>query len=615
MAASRCLRCKPRAFNPIHRLLRRSSHSLSPLVNPPSRMHSFTRPWLPRNTLNSRIEALLEARGFDLSFLNSKLDDLDFAHALNHLFDVSCDAALAFYFFRLSQRSHGIQHNLRTICTLIHISVSGNLNHIAVNLLRGIVAELGEGEGEWIHLVFDVLRDGSRERKDLGIVYSMLVRCCVDVGKVGAGLQLMERMKRYGFFPSVVEYCMGEHGDFGGAWKLVLEMWSGGVGVDVVVYTTVIHGLCKQGFVREGTCLLYKMLQMGVIIDSVLIASVINCYCKAGRMSEVKVFRSFPECVPDVFMYNSFMLRLCRDGNVVEANRLLNEMFELGVTPDSYNYDTLVVGYCKSEQVEEALKVFGQMIRRGHRPSVLTYTVLIEGHGKENQCELQTVETFFHAMKTDCLQPDVLAYNALIHVYCQMGYMSKAYELKDMMMRDGVSPDVATYNILMHGLIKRGFILESRELFNELVRRGFSPDKITYTDMIHGYSKQAKFEEAYLIWCTMTENGTKPDLVTCSALLSSMCKAKRMHEASVFFQKMLSIGLEPDLILYNTLIRGFCSEGNVDEAFNLLSAMAKHGVFPDNSTCRSLIYGLEKKGMENPIESAALKLCQIFHVI
>ncbi|XP_039138107.1 pentatricopeptide repeat-containing protein At2g19280-like [Dioscorea cayenensis subsp. rotundata] len=331
MAASRCLRCKPRAFNPIHRLLRRSSHSRSPPLDPPSRMHSFTRPWLPRNILNARIEAFLKAGGFDICFLNSELDDLDFSRVLSHLFDVSSDAALAFYFFRLYQRSHGIQHNLRTLCTLIHISVSGNLNHIAVNLLRRIVAELSEGEGEWIDLVFDILRDVSRERKDLEIVYSMLVRCCLDAGKVGAALQLMERMKRFGFFPSVGVYvvlfetllesgqlslawevfvempsldncssCMFlglfvhafvKHGDFGGAWKLVREMWSGGVGVDVFICTTVIHGRMLEG---------------------------------------AKVFRSFPECVPDVFMYNSFMLQLCRDGNVIEANRMLNEMFEVG---------------------------------------------------------------------------------------------------------------------------------------------------------------------------------------------------------------------------------------------------------------------------------------------
>ncbi|XP_020271904.1 pentatricopeptide repeat-containing protein At2g19280-like [Asparagus officinalis] len=501
------------------------------------------------------------------------------------------------YFFSHSQRVSGAKHGLLVTCTVIHIAVSGNMNHVAMRFMKEIAAN-----DEWRGLVLEKLKETSRSRDGLGVVYSMLVQCYLDLGMIDSVIETMRKIGKLGFHPSIQVYnsllmvllkrkrmecawqvfvempewedqskvssCLSvfiqefcSHGDFESACKLLFGMKNCVGCADVIAYTMVIDALCKRGFLKEATSLLYKLIQMGNSLDTILVSSIIDGYCKDGKLVEAKSLLGLPGRVPDVFTYNSFILTLCRSGNMEEANEIFMEMFDL----------VLIEACCKIE-------------------------------------DLAGAECVFNALKRDGLQPDAFVYNVLINGYSKKGFMHRAYELKYMMTQDGVSPDIVTYNTIMHGLVKRGYMSDCRGIYDELVRRGFSPDKITVTSLIHSYSKEGNLAEAYLIWCNMTKNKTKPDIVTCSALLHGFCTKKRMQDANFLFRKMLGLGLKSDLILYNTLIQGFCNVGDVNEACQLLIAMKHDGILPNNATYRALVRGLERKGVENAEEIASMKM-------
>lgn len=106
-----------------------------------------------------------------------------------------------------------MDHGLRSVCTLVHISVSGNMNHIAMSFLRDIARNGDNGE-EWLYLVFDVLRETSRERKVLQIVYSMLVSCCIYEGVISVAMKLISRMRKLNFFLGSGVYGSFMRGNF-----------------------------------------------------------------------------------------------------------------------------------------------------------------------------------------------------------------------------------------------------------------------------------------------------------------------------------------------------------------------------------------------------------------
>ncbi|KAK1293115.1 hypothetical protein QJS10_CPB17g01634 [Acorus calamus] len=594
-----------------------------------------------------RMRPMLLKRGWEPSFLNSLGCDLDesmVTQSLNDLFDLSSDAELVFDFFLWFERSSGSVHGIRSVCTMIHLSVLGYKCYIAVRLFHSLVKNNDGGEA-WDDLVFGILSETHRGGKTLKIVYSMLFMTYLRENMIDSALKLMLRMKWLGFFPSlrachallkvlleskkfnlacevlseiqshglplnvwiislfIREYCAS--GDLVSACKLLFEMWDNGAKPDIVCYTIVSDALCKRGLLKEATSLLYKLIQLGISLDSTSTTSLVNGYCKASRLMEAMNVMKACGCAPDTIVYSNFILKFCKDGCMTAAIELLNEMRDRGLRPDSYTYTSIIEGYTREGHVGQAFRYLCEMLKIGVKPTVVTMTVIIRSLSKIG--DVQEAEYLFNMMKREGLKPDVVLYNTLIDGCSKEGNLHKAFGIFDIMKADDVTPDVATYNILIHGLANG--VTASKTIFDEFVKGGFSPDKFTFTDII---SKEKNVHEAFLVWHHMIENGIRPDGFTCSALLNVLCKASRMPEASSLFQKMLDAGVIPDLVLYNTLINGFCSVGDVHDAFRLLEMMAENGVIPDGVTCRVLVRGFEKNGVDNAVEVAAVKIQRIY---
>ncbi|KAG6479395.1 hypothetical protein ZIOFF_062858 [Zingiber officinale] len=611
------------------------------------KMDSFARQWFSVNELRERMRACLLLRGWDLESSSIELDERNVVDILNDLFDASSDAALAFYFFGLSKRCNGRKHGILAVSTMVHIAVLGNMNHIAVTLLMRTVSDSEDHcSDDMQKLLFDSLRETSRSREVLEIVYSMLVKCYADKKMTKVMVKSVEDMRNLGLFlpmevynslirvllefkdfnlawevftnipsrfigtkRSILSLFISElavHSHFECAYKLLFEMQKYCGQADVAVYTIVIHSLCKWGFLKEATVLFHKMLQLGIPHDNVLVNSIIEGYRKAGRLVEADHLLNYLNGAPDVFLYNSFLMECCRNGNMAKALKLFNQMFQVGLAPDCSNYTTIICGFCKVCNLEHASMIFALMLKRGIKPTIMTYTTLLEGYCRKH--DLPGAETILSLMKMEGIQPDVVAYNTLINGYSNYGHMQKACELKDRMEKDGVTADLATYNLILHGLVETGAIMQSREIFKELVRRGLTPNRITYTNLIAGCSRDGNLEEAFLIWSSMNNNGIKPDVVTCSALLKCFCKRRLMFDANALFHKMLDAGLEPDLRLYNMLICGFCKEGNIREARSLLAMMKANDIFPNYKTMEVLVCCLQKIGTKSAAESVAMEL-------
>ncbi|KAJ0478460.1 putative tetratricopeptide-like helical domain superfamily [Helianthus annuus] len=140
---------------------------------------------------------------------------------------------------------------------------------------------------------------------------------------------------------------------------------------DVVMYSTMIKGLCKFGNNDIAIGLLRLMDQRGCNPNVVVYSTIIDSLCKDKMIDDA--FKLFNEMegrvdeaeavidimvergeVPNIVTYNSLIDGYCLRGEMTKANSLLN-------------------GYCKSLKIEEAMHLFHEITRKGLKPDIVLY--------------------------------------------------------------------------------------------------------------------------------------------------------------------------------------------------------------------------------------------------
>ncbi|XWS57085.1 hypothetical protein CRYUN_Cryun09bG0141400 [Craigia yunnanensis] len=353
----------------------------------------------------SMIKSILSKRGWNTNhdhLCTIELNELNVIRILTDLFDESLDAELALYFFKLSECCIGSLHSLKSVCKMIHILVSRNMNHIAVDFILHLVRiscskEVSED------LLLKLFYETHNDRMVLQTVCSMLVDCYIKENKVSLALELTCQMKSFNMIPSIGvcnlllkallglnqldlawdfldqilrqgiglnvsivslfidKYCSKGH--LLSAWTLLMDMKNYGIKPDVVAYTIIIDSLCKMSCLGEATSMLFKITRLGISPDSVLVSSVVEGYWKAGKPKEAVNVINYFNLKPNIFVYNSFITKLCADGDMVKASLMFQEMFELGLLPDCVSYTTIIGGYCKDLNMNRAFQYFGKMLK------------------------------------------------------------------------------------------------------------------------------------------------------------------------------------------------------------------------------------------------------------
>jgi pentatricopeptide repeat protein len=115
----------------------------------------------------------------------------------------------------------------------------------------------------------------------------------------------------------------------------------GACSLDVVVYSTVIDGLLKEGEVGKASNLFNEMMQQGVKPNVVTYSSVIDALCKASAMEKAELF-----------------LRL---------------MVDNGVRPNTVTYNSMIHGYSSLGQWKGASRMFREMTNQGLIPDTATW--------------------------------------------------------------------------------------------------------------------------------------------------------------------------------------------------------------------------------------------------
>ncbi|KAK4787235.1 hypothetical protein SAY86_011068 [Trapa natans] len=495
------------------------------------------------------IRTILANHGWSLgcnSWHRIELNEFNVIRVLDILFYENFDAALAQYFFRWSERCTGIKHTIRSLCTMVHIMVTSNKNCRAVDLILYMIRRYCKDNNSY-DLLIHILHQTHRERKILELVYSMLVDCYIDEGMVNTAYCISYKIKQLNIFPSLgvcnklIERLlqlkqlnmawdffeeMQNHGiainasiiclfihdccarsDIGKAWKMIALMNNHGIRADVVSYSIIIHSLCRMSCLKEATCVFFKMLQARVHVDSVLISSLVDGYCKVGNLHEAMNVLKINNIHLNIYLYSSFITRLCRDNDMLNASDmfhrmtegyakhgLLNEIFELlsimrsmNTPPDIVSYNILIHCLILKGFMHEANNILEELIQRGFSPDKVTFTTFINGHSRRGDFKEAFLAWFNMSEKQ--IEPDLITCSALLSGYCKVEKMEEANALFKMMLNTGMKPDVILFNTLIHGFCRTGNIFDACEMVRTMVQHSILPNNTTYRALILGFEK------------------------------------------------------------------------------------------------------------------------------
>ncbi|KAK7831309.1 pentatricopeptide repeat-containing protein [Quercus suber] len=114
---------------------------------------------------------------------------------------------------------------------------------------------------------------------------------------------------------------------------------------NVVIYTTLIDGCCKNGDIERAKELFCKMGELGLVANQ-------YTYTEMGWSSNVVI-------------YTTLIDGCCKNGDIERAKELFCKMGELGLVANQYTYTVLINGFFKKGLKKDGFELYEEMKHNG----------------------------------------------------------------------------------------------------------------------------------------------------------------------------------------------------------------------------------------------------------
>ncbi|KAF2293799.1 hypothetical protein GH714_004822 [Hevea brasiliensis] len=268
--------------------------------------------------------------------------------------------------------------------------------------------------------------------------------------------------------------------------------------------------------------------------DKISVASFSSCIKFMGKslnpMRALEIYSNIPDeaIKSNVFICNSVLSCLVRNGKFDISTKLFHKMKQNGLTPDVITYSTLLAGCIKVKHgYSKALDLVQELKYNGLQMDSVMYGTLLAVCASNNQCE--EAESYFNQMKDEGHSPNIFHYSSLLNAYSAVGNYRKAEELVQDMKSLGLVPNKVIRTTLLKVYVRGGLFEKSRELLLELEALGYAEDEMPYCLLMDGLAKAGNINEARSIFDETKEKVLNLEL--CSSLIFYLGKTKAHPEA------------------------------------------------------------------------------------
>ncbi|KAM6567771.1 hypothetical protein CsatA_026899 [Cannabis sativa] len=271
---------------------------------------------------------------------------------------------------------------------------------------------------------------------------------------------------------------------------------------DEHTYTSTLKACSGLGAIQQGNQIHGSLITRGLTfpcqIQATIAGALVDLYVKCGRLFDArKVFEQIEE--KNIISWSSLILGYAQEGNVEEAMELFRQLrgsinheidgfvlsSVMGVFADfalveqgkqihalatkiPSGLDVSVANsildmYLKCGSIDESERFFDEMVTK----NVVSWTVMITGFGKHG-LGMEAV-SLFNKMQLENVEPDGVAYLAVLSACSHSGLIEQGQELFSRMRRDRrVKPRVEHYACIVDLLGRAGQLKEAKNLIENM---------------------------------------------------------------------------------------------------------------------------------------------------
>ncbi|KAJ9540002.1 hypothetical protein OSB04_026508 [Centaurea solstitialis] len=394
---------------------------------------------------------------------------------------------------------------------------------------------------------------------------------------------------------------------------------------DDVSWGTLMAGFALNGCHYEVLELYDQMKNNRLKVN---IVSVVSALSAAGETRDLEKGKMIHDCVKknkfdsDIRVSTPLITMYAKCGELEKARDLFSRLSG----KDMVAWSAVIAAFAQSGYPEEALSLFRDMQYAGFKPSTVTIIGIIPACAelcsnklgkslhcyavKHNMSSEISIETSLVAMyaKSDefasamlvfdrMFYKEVVAWNALINRYAQIGEADLAFEMFCRLQLAEVEPDPGTavgvvsaaahlgdlnLGSSVHGLVtKYGFesdcnvnnalidmYAKSRSLASAKLLFGLTKirDQVLWNVMIGAYMRHGYGQESTFTFRQMKSKGFRPSLVSLVSVLPAIAYLAAVKEGSALHAEIIQTGYLSHTAVGNSLIDMYSKCGRVDYA-------------------------------------------------
>ncbi|KAI5081506.1 hypothetical protein GOP47_0004689 [Adiantum capillus-veneris] len=347
---------------------------------------------------------------------------------------------------------------------------------------------------------------------------------------------------------------------------------------------------CSNGLApNQGSLIHSCLLESGLESDLFICSILIDMYSNCGSLNDAyQVF----DCLQskDVVAWNVIILGYAEHGNGEKSVMLFKQMKQEGVELNNASFLGILRACCATKSLHEGMRVHATILQSGLSFDQSLHNALIDMYAKAGSLKL-ALQVF---EEQSC--QDVVPWNTVITVHCQIGRTQDALALFVRMKREGIKPNIMTWNSVIAGHAQCGLTREALQLFDAMQKEGLMPDIITWNTLLGGLSHYGESEEALKLFYQMLKTDLKPSVATFLGTLKASSKTASLFDGHSFHSFIVENKLESDLMITAALVDMYANCRCLEQAFSVFKRVQAHNVFTWTAMIAGLVHNNKYKG-------------------
>lgn len=370
-------------------------------------------------------------------------------------------------------------------------------------------------------------------------------------------------------------------------------------------------------------------------VQNALLHSLVQCGDAAGDTASDLFNRLKEEKKADVVTFNIMLRSLLSAGKREEAQALLKEMNEHGLSANKVTIAELLSDRVRADDADGIWRIVDWMKNTDFGITNAACSILLKRITSETAADEvdrsfalidQLSEPVDEALCSQVIEAAIrtsrpavankfmemlgslrnkksggssaATFGSMIKLHGQNRDLQQVWSTWNLMREKGVSPSSVTLGCMVEALVNCGAVDDAASLVHQTAADGLSfiLNTVIYSSIIKGFAQAKQPEKCFDVLDEMEEQGIPGNTITYNTLLDACAKCGTMSRVPAVFENMRQRQVEPDRITYSTLIKGYCVAGELDCAFKLFDELKADGKLDlDEIVYNSLLDGCGRK--------------------